>query len=237
VSFGLLLLVWLVPALSAAQTASLPPPAGVPVLFRAGPNTYAPRYDRLPPLTRQIVTGGYAIGAADASDPSPVTSRYMARGMSPTQRRYYEPGRLRVDVVPSSARVYVDGSFIGTVSDVNYRSGEYRLPPGSHRVSVRAPGYEGSGASLWVPPGQSVMYQDYLDRPAVRYRSSSYLRPVSSYYSRPSWYYAGSFQTTAPQGPPPMYVIPGCYASDAPPQRPEKLPPGCKLENLKRVYH
>jgi hypothetical protein len=24
---------------------------------------------------------------------------------------------------------------------------------------------------------------------------------------------------------------------DAPPQRPEKLPLGCKLENLKRVYH
>ena len=123
----------------------------------------------------------------------------MARGMGPTQRRYYEPGRLRVNVVPSSARVYVDGSFIGTVSDVNYGSGGYRLRPGSHRVSVRASGYEGSGASVWVPPGQSVMYQDYLDRPVVRYRSASYL-PVS-YYSRPSWYYAGSFQGIAPQGP------------------------------------
>jgi hypothetical protein len=234
VSFALLLVVWLMPALSAAQTASLPPPAGVPDLFRAGPTTYSPRYDRLPPLTRQLVTGGYAIGGADASDPSPVTSQYMARGMSPTQRRYYEPGRLRVDVVPSSARVYVDGSFIGTVSDVNYRSGGYRLPPGSHRVSVRAPGYEGSGASVWVPPGQSVMYQDYLDRPVARYRSSPYL-PVS-YHSRSSWYHGGSFHAIAPQGPPPMYVIPGCYAGDAPP-RPEKLLPGCKIENLRRVYH
>jgi len=36
---------------------------------------------------------------------------------------------------------------------------------------------------------------------------------------------------------PAVYVIPGCYMGDAPPLRPEKLPAGCKVENLKRVYH
>ncbi len=237
VSIALLLAVWLMPASGTAQTASLPP-SGTD-LFRAGPNTYAPTYGRLPVFTRQVVTGGYAIGGAiDASDPSPVTSRYMARGLSTTARRYYEPGRLRVDVVPSSARVYVDGSFIGTASDVNYRSGGYALPPGSHRVTVRAPGYDGAGASVWVPPGQSVLYQDYLDRSVsrVRYRTSSFV-PVSSYYRRPSWSFGNQFQSNVVHGPPATYVIPGCYAGDAPPQRPEKLPPGCKLENLKRVYH
>jgi hypothetical protein len=240
VSFALLLAVWLVPTPGAAQTASLPPifSNGAQDLYRAGPNVYAPTYDRLPVFTRQIVTGGYPIvGASMADDPSPVTSRYMARGLSATTtRRYYEPARLRVDVVPSTARVYVDGSFIGTVSDVNYRSGGYALPAGSHRVSVRAPGYTGSAASVWIPPGQSVLYQDYLDQSftPVRYRTAS-LVPVA-YYWRPVWSFGHHFPTNV-SGPPPTYVIPGCYMGDAPPQRPEKLPPGCKLENLKRVYH
>jgi hypothetical protein len=31
-----------------------------------------------------------------------------------------------------------------------------------------------------------------------------------------------------------LYVIPRCYAGDTPP-RPEQLPPGCRLDNLRRV--
>jgi hypothetical protein len=91
---------------------------------------------------------------------------------------------------------------------------------------------------VWVPPGQSVLYQDYLDRSftPVRYRTSS-LVPVSSYYRRPLWSFGNQFQSNAASSRPSTYVIPGCYLGDAPPQRPEKLPAGCKLENLKRVYH
>jgi hypothetical protein len=234
---ALLLAVWLMPTPGAAQTNSLPSTAfGRSDFFRAGSSTYAPAYDRLPIFTRQSVPGWYAIGSrADANDPSPVTSEYMARGMGVPQRRDYEPSRLRVDVVPSTARVYVDGSYIGTVSDVNYRSGGYRMSPGSHRVTVRAPGYQGSGASVWVPPGQSVLYQDYLDRSLSRVTYRPTFVPVS-HYRHPSRYAGSPFRSIARQGPPPTYVIPGCFAGDAPP-RPEKLLPGCKVEDLKKIYH
>jgi hypothetical protein len=232
-SRALLVAVVLWPAHSGAQTSSLPSTSSID-LFRAGSNTYASRYDRLPLPSRYFVPGSYSLGgSSDADDPSPVMSRYMAMRTSDRGRRY-EPGRLRLDVVPSTARVYVDGSFIGTVGDVNYRSGGYALSPGAHRVAVRAAGYDSAGSSVWVAPGQSVPYQDYLDHSlsSIRYRPS--FVPVS-YSRRPAWRYVRYVEPPV-QTRPGLYVIPGCYAGDAPP-RPEKLLPGCKLENLRRVYH
>lgn len=205
VSIALLLAVWLVPAHSAAQSNSLPSTAFGSDLFRAGASTYTPTYDRLPRFSRQVVPGWYGVaGASDQNDPSPVTSRYMARGdidpVPPYSAPRYSPVRPRIDVVPSSAGVYVDGSYIGTVSDVNYRA----------------------------------LYQNYLDRALYRITYRPTYVPV--YYSR---YQPWGFGHVEPvvQSSPAMYVIPGCYAGDAPPMRPEKLPPGCKLESLKRVYH
>jgi len=205
VSIALLLAFWLVPAHSAAQSNSLPSTAFGSDLFRAGASTYAPTYDRLPRFSRQVVPGWYGVsGTSDPSDPSPVTSRYMSRGdidpVPPYAVPRYSPVRPRVDVVPSSARMYVDGSYIGTVSEVNYRA----------------------------------LYQNYLDRALYRISYRPTFVPV--YYSR---YRRWSFGYVEPvvQTSPAVYVIPGCYMGDAPPLRPEKLPPGCKLEDLKRVYH
>jgi hypothetical protein len=211
VSIALMLAVWLVPAHSAAQSNSLPSTAFGSDLFRAGASTYSPTYDRLPRFSRQVVPGWYGVaGASDQNDPSPVTSRYMARGdidpVPPYSVPRYSPVRPRIDVVPSSAGVYVDGSYIGTVSDVNYRA----------------------------------LYQNYLDRALYRISYRPTFVPV--YYSVPvsySRYRPWSFGYVEPvvQTSAPVYVIPGCYMGDAPPLRPEKLPPGCKLENLRRVYH
>src|SRR6186713_2492299 len=105
VSIALLLAVWLVPAHSAAQSNSLPSTAFGSDLFRAGAGTYAPTYDRLPSFSRQVVPGWYGVaGTSDANDPSPVTSRYMARGdidpVPPYSAPRYSPVRPRVDVVP-----------------------------------------------------------------------------------------------------------------------------------------
>ena len=205
VSIALLLALGLLPAHSAAQSNSLPSTAFRRDLFRAGAGTYAPTYDRLPRFSRQVVPGWYGVaGASDPNDPSPVTSRYMARGdidpVPPYAVPRYSPVRSRVDVVPSSARAYVDGSYIGTVSEIDYRA----------------------------------LYQNYLDRALYRISYRPTFVPV--YYSR---YRRWSFGYVEPvvQTSPAVYVIPGCYMGDAPPLRPEKLPPGCKLENLKRVYH
>ena len=199
VSIALLMAVWLMPARGAAQSNSLPSTAFGSDPFRAAGSTYASAYDRLPRFSRQVVPGWYGVaGASELNDPSPVTSRYMARGdidpVPPYATPRY-PARPRVDVMPSAARVYVDES-IGTVS--------------------------------------------YLDRTLYRIRYRPSFVPV--YYAVPvyrSRYQRWAFGDVEPvvAASPAVYVIPGCYMGDAPPLRPEKLPAGCKLENLKRVYH
>jgi hypothetical protein len=179
VSIALLLSLWLVPAPSAAQSNSLPSTA-----FRAGAISHPTAYDRLPRFSQQVVPGWYAVaGMSDVNDPSPVTSRYMARGdIDPVPP--YSRGRTPV-VVPRSA------------------------------------------------------YPDYLDRALNRisYRPRFvpvyYSVPVYSRYARWPFGYVEPVVASSPA----MYVIPGCYMGDAPPLRPEKLPPGCKMEDLRRVWH
>lgn len=186
VSIAMLLALWLVPAHSAAQSNSLPSTAFGSDLFRAGAGTYAPTYDRLPRFSRQVVPGWYAVpGTSDVNDPSPVTSRYMARG--------------DIDPVPPYSR---------------------------GRTPVVAP---------------RSLYPDYLDRALNRISYRPMFVPV--YYSVPvsysryvRWSFSHFIEPVVASSPA-VYVIPGCYMGDAPPLRPEKLPAGCKLENLKRVYH
>jgi hypothetical protein len=191
VSIALLLAVWLMPTQSAAQSNSLPSTAFGSDLFRAGASTYAPTYDRLQRFSRQVVPGWYAVtGASDVNDPSPVTSRYMARGdIDPVPP--YARGRAPVVVQRSAYPDYLDRAL--------------------DRISYRP---------MFVP----VYY-------AVPVYSSG---PVYFARYRP-WSY-GHFEPVVHSSPG-VYVIPGCYMGDAPPMRPEKLPAGCKLQNLKRVYY
>jgi hypothetical protein len=186
VSIALLVAFWLGPSPSAAQSNSLPSTAfGGSEVFRAGASTHAPTYDRVPRFSRQVVPGWYAVaGSSDVNDPSPVTSRYMARGdIDPVPP--YSRGRTPVVVPRSAYPDYLDRA----LNRISYRP---RFVPVYHSVPV--------------------YYSRYARWPF------SYVEPVVA-------------------SSPAMYVIPGCYMGDAPPLRPEKLPPGCKLENLKRVYH
>jgi hypothetical protein len=229
--------IWLLPAHGAAQTNGSSSAAsssgsaastGPRDLFRAGPTTYAPSYDRLPAPYRQrstgrFVYGGYAYGTGYSTE-LPVTERYMQRSDDLVRQysRRYEPGRLRLDVEPGSARVFVDGTFVGTVDEINYRSGGFPIAPGSHRVTVLAAGYESAGTFVRVNPGESVLYREYLDQNQNRFTSrfSGAFIPVSRYSRVPA--------------PATLYVIPGCYAGDAMP-RAEQLRPGCAIENVRTV--
>ena len=184
-SIAMLLALWLVPVPSGAQSNSLPSTAfGGSDVFRPVASAWAPAYDRLPRFSQQVVPGWYSVaGMSDVTDPSPVTSRYMARG--------------DIDPVPPYSR----------------------------------------GRTPVVVP-RSV-YPDYLDRALNRVSYHPTFVPV--YYSVPVYpryaRWSSHYFEPVVASPPAMYIIPGCYMGDAPPLRAEKLPPGCKLENLKRVYH
>jgi hypothetical protein len=56
--------------------------------------------------------------------------------------RTYEHGSLRIKASPSTAKVYVDGTLMGTVDDFNGLSNHLELETGTHRLELKAEGYK-----------------------------------------------------------------------------------------------
>jgi hypothetical protein len=72
-----------------------------------------------------------------------------------------DAGRVRLDVRPRDASVYVDGQFQGPAGDL----GELFLPPGSHRVEVVRPGFRTEERDVQIAPGSSRTLTIELTRP------------------------------------------------------------------------
>jgi PEGA domain-containing protein len=72
-----------------------------------------------------------------------------------------DAGRLRLDVRPRDASVYVDGTFQGPAGDL----GELMLPPGPHRVEVVRPGFRTEERDVQLAPGSSRTVTIELVRP------------------------------------------------------------------------
>lgn len=66
-----------------------------------------------------------------------------------------EPGSLRLRVSPSSAKVYVDGTLVGTVDDFNGLSNHLEVLPGNHLIEIKADGYETFVPELTIEPGKT----------------------------------------------------------------------------------
>jgi hypothetical protein len=81
------------------------------------------------------------------------------RGGDQPYRR--DGSRLRLDVSPSDASVYLDGQFQGPAGEL----GELILPPGSHRVEIVRPGFRTEERDVQLAPGSSRTIRVELARP------------------------------------------------------------------------
>jgi PEGA domain-containing protein len=68
-------------------------------------------------------------------------------------------GGVRIDVAQENAEVYADGYYVGRVDEFNGRFQELTLPPGPHRIEVRAPGLESIAFDVNVEPGRTITYR------------------------------------------------------------------------------
>ena len=64
-----------------------------------------------------------------------------------------------LQVQPSSAQIFVDGQFVGTVDDLR---SELAVAPGVHRVEFRAPGYDPLVVDVRVDGGRRITYRGAL---------------------------------------------------------------------------
>jgi hypothetical protein len=174
-------------------------------LFRAGPKTYDPRFNR------QIYPFYSGYGAyGSITDPFGYISQpYLpSRPADDTDPRDSGgTGYLRLEVEPDTARVYVDGLYMGSVSD--FRRAGRALDAGPHRVEIRAEGYESHGVDVSIRANDMLSYRGTLTRVAQRVE-------------------------VPPAAPKTFYVIPRCYAGDTRP-RADQLPAGCRLSDLRTI--
>ena len=73
-------------------------------------------------------------------------------------------GTLRLKIKPPDAEVYVDGYYVGVVSDFNGIFHKLHIEGGQHRVEVRAPGYESLTFDVEITPDHATTYQGDLKR-------------------------------------------------------------------------
>ena len=136
---------------------------------------------------------------------------YMTPSLEGAYQRRVEPkGSLRIETVPGFAQVFVDGFYAGTADEFGVLGRPMTLSAGSHRIELRAPGYDTLAFSVMIEANEIVRYRGDMQSLVGR-------APVTIAPSQPAA--AKSF-----------YVIPKCYAGDKPPKGP--LPPGCDRKNL-----
>jgi hypothetical protein len=122
-------------------------------------------------------------------------------------------GWLELRLEPGTAQVYVDGYYVGEVSDFD-RPGGRAVEPGPHHIEIRASGYQTSAFDVRLVPDQPVTYREDL-------RSLNGSVP-------PRRADAGAASGST------FYVIAGCYMGNVPPAQ-VVLAPGCDAAQAKTV--
>jgi hypothetical protein len=72
-------------------------------------------------------------------------------------------GRLRLDVEPEDASVYLDGRFVGTGTELGMMRGGLPVAPGEHRLAVVRPGRKAEERDFTVEPGEEVELEVELE--------------------------------------------------------------------------
>ena len=83
---------------------------------------------------------------------------------APTYLGSTDEGSLRLKIKPREAEVYVDGYFVGIVDDFDGIFQRLRIASGSHRIEVRADGYEPLSFDVRITPDRTTTYQGALKR-------------------------------------------------------------------------
>jgi hypothetical protein len=68
-------------------------------------------------------------------------------------------GGVSFELSPSTAEVYIDGKYVGRVSDLGSTTQPLALTPGRHHIEVRAAGYQTLSIDADVVAGQVIPYQ------------------------------------------------------------------------------
>jgi hypothetical protein len=101
--------------------------------------------------------GGYGYGGGYYGDP------YYG-GSGSYSREPREAGSLKLKIKPREAQVYVDGYLVGDVDSFDGAFQKLGIDAGSHRVELKAEGYEPLQLDVLITPGETVTYKGEMKR-------------------------------------------------------------------------
>ena len=84
----------------------------------------------------------------------PMSSTYTESYRDPEPRR--EIGSIRLRANPESAQVYIDGALVGTVAEFSGLKNHLELDGGTHKIELRADGYETYTGEITVEVGKTL---------------------------------------------------------------------------------
>ena len=116
-------------------------------------------------------------------------------------------GTLFLDVMPSTALVFVDSALVGSVAD---QVRGVMLSQGRHWLDLETPGYEKKTIEITITAGEPLRFR--FDMVPVRTAAV----------------------TLVPERPETMYAIPGCYGGNRPPVA-ANLPRGCDIARVRVI--
>ena len=73
-------------------------------------------------------------------------------------------GGVSFEITPSTAELFVDGSYVGTVGEFTPTTEPLGLSPGRHHIEIRAAGYRTMAFDADIVAGQVIPYQGALQR-------------------------------------------------------------------------
>jgi len=163
-------------------------------------------FTRIHPFGSYGSSIGYGYGAAYGPSYEP-ESTYDKMYRTPPEPEA-TTGTLFLEVTPSTALVFVDSAYVGTVSDLQTRG--VMLSQGRHWLDLEAPGYEKKTIEITIRAGEPLHYR--FDLVAMRSVAA----------------------TVVPERQETMYAIPGCYGGNRPPVA-ANLPRGCDIAKVRVI--
>ena len=75
---------------------------------------------------------------------------------------YRENGSLRLKINPKQAEIFVDGYYVGVVDSFDGAFQKLGIEGGSHKIELKAEGYEPAEFEVLITPGETVTYKGDL---------------------------------------------------------------------------
>lgn len=108
--------------------------------------------------------GGYGYGYGDPYGYGGYYGGGGGGGGYSSSRSSDEQGSVRLKIKQKEAKIFVDGNYVGVIDSYDGNFQKLTLDSGSHKLELKADGFEPLQFDVLISPGETVTYKGELKR-------------------------------------------------------------------------